>query len=432
LRLAPAEILQRLIRFDTTNPPGNERACIAWIEGLLREAGWATRILARDPERPNLVARLEGRGAAPPLMLFGHVDVATTAGQTWQQPPFEARNVDGWIWGRGALDMKGGMAMMLAACLRARAEGLASPGDVLFCALADEEAGSDCGARFLVERHAELFEGVRYAVSEAGFPVYFGARRVYMIRVAEKQTCLVRAVVRGPAGHGALMMRSGAMGRLGRVLTRVDSGRLPTHVTPPARLMLEALARVVPQPSGMLLRTLLVPRLTAGALPLLGERGRQLDPLLRNTVSAVAVRGGEMVNVIPTSAELHLDGRLLPGFTPEDLFRELRAKVGADLELEVVRHDPGPVGPDMSAFDTLVDILRGADPGAAVAPLLLPAVTDARFFGRLGIQTYGFLPVPLPASFDFLRTIHGADERVPADALELGAGCVYELLRRFL
>jgi acetylornithine deacetylase/succinyl-diaminopimelate desuccinylase-like protein len=139
-----------------------------------------------------------------------------------------------------------------------------------------------------------------------------------------------------------------------------------------------------------------------------------------------------MVNVIPTSAELYLDGRLLPGFTPDDLFRELRAMVGGDLELEVVRHDPGPVGPDMSAFDTLVDILRGADPGAAVAPLLLPAVTDARFFGRLGIQTYGFLPVPLPASFDFLRTIHGADERVPADALELGAGCVYELLRRFL
>ena len=150
----PAELLRNLIRFDTTNPPGNERACISYIEGLVSAAGIESVIRARDPERPNLIARLPGRGAAPPLLLQGHVDVVSTAGQEWSHPPFDAVEADGFIWGRGAVDMKGGVAMMLSAFLRARAEGLEPPGDVIFCALADEEGLSGYGADWLVREHA--------------------------------------------------------------------------------------------------------------------------------------------------------------------------------------------------------------------------------------------------------------------------------------
>ena len=134
----PAELLQKLIRFNTTNPPGNEAECVAWIDRLLADAGFQTTLLARDPRRPSLIARLEGRGTAPPLLLYGHVDVVTTAGQQWTHPPFEGKTVDGYVWGRGALDMKGGVAMLVAALLRARAEGLRPPGDVVLAVVLDE------------------------------------------------------------------------------------------------------------------------------------------------------------------------------------------------------------------------------------------------------------------------------------------------------
>ncbi len=164
----PVELLQSLIRFDTTNPPGNEAECIAYIDKLLTDAGFETVTVAKDPGRPNLIARLMGRGEAPPLLLYGHVDVVTTAGQRWTRPPFGGEVADGFVWGRGAIDMKGGLAMYLSAFMRAKAEGLTPAGDVLLAALSDEEAGGDFGARYLVESHAGLFEGVRYAVGEIG------------------------------------------------------------------------------------------------------------------------------------------------------------------------------------------------------------------------------------------------------------------------
>lgn len=192
----PDELLQRLIRFETTNPPGNERECVEWIDGVLRDGGYETKILAKDPERPNLLARLKGRDEAQSLLLYGHIDVVPVEGQNWQHPPFEGKNVNGWVWGRGALDMKGGVAMMLATFSRAKAEGLTPPGDVLFLVLSDEESGGDYGAKYLVEEHARLFDGVRYALGEfGGFPLYVGRRRFYPIQVAEKQLCFLRAVV---------------------------------------------------------------------------------------------------------------------------------------------------------------------------------------------------------------------------------------------
>ena len=169
----PDQLLQRLIQFDTTNPPGDEAECIAYIDQLLTAAGIETKMLARNPARPNLVARLPGRGEAPPLLLYGHVDVVTTANQDWSHPPFAAEIVSGYIWGRGALDMKSGVAMMIAALLRAKAQGLKPPGDVILAVVSDEEDGGDAGAKFLVQEHAALFEGVRYALGEfGGFSMY--------------------------------------------------------------------------------------------------------------------------------------------------------------------------------------------------------------------------------------------------------------------
>lgn len=428
----PAELLQKLIRFNTTNPPGNERECVEWIDELLRDGGYETKILTKDPERLNLLARLEGRGEAPSLLLYGHVDVVPVKGQNWQHPPFEGKNLEGWVWGRGALDMKGGVAMMLAAFLRAKAEELTPPGDVLLCILSDEESGGDYGAKYLVEEHAELFDGVRYAIGEfGGFSLYVGRRRFYPIQVAEKQLCFLRAVVRGPSGHGALPLRGGAMAKLARLLNRLDRRRLPVHVTPVTRRFFEAMAAASPFPTNTILRGLLNPRLTDRMLDLLGNKGRAFDPMLHNTVNATIVRGGAKINVIPSEVTVKLDGRLLPGYTPTDMIAELRRLADDDIEFEVVRHDPGPSEPDMGLFDTLAGILREVDPDGVPVPLLLPAITDARFFSWLGIQTYGFLPMKLPAGFNFHQTIHAADERIPAEVLSFGADAIYKALQRF-
>ncbi|HID34900.1 MAG TPA: M20/M25/M40 family metallo-hydrolase [Anaerolineae bacterium] len=427
----PAELLQRLIQFDTTNPPGNETEIIAFINKLLTEAGLSTQILAKAPPRPNLIARLKGRGEAPPLLLQGHVDVVTTKGQHWQVPPFEGRIADGYVWGRGALDMKGGVVMMLSSLLRAKAEGLTPPGDIILAILADEEAGSDMGAKFLVEEHPELFEGVRYAIGEfGGFTFYVGDQRFYPIQVAEKQICWMKATVRGPAGHGSRPIRGGAMAKLGEMLLKLDRHRLAVHITPVPRQMFETMADALGGVTGVALRGLLSPRLADRIIDLLGERGRLFDAMLHNTVSPTIVRGGDKINVILSEVTVELDGRLLPGQTPEDMLRELHAILGDDVQLEVLRHDPGPPEPDMGWFDVLAAILRELDPEGVPTSLLQVGVTDARFFARLGIQTYGFLPLKLPTDFDFASTIHAANERVPVEAIEFGAEALYRAIQR--
>jgi acetylornithine deacetylase/succinyl-diaminopimelate desuccinylase-like protein len=428
----PVELLQKLLRFDTSNPPGNERECIEWIRGLLEELGCEVRVLARDPARPNLIARLPGRGVSAPLLLQGHVDVVAARGN-WRHPPFAGEIDGGYVWGRGALDMKGGVAMMLAAFMRVRAGGVPPPGDVILCVLADEEAGSDLGASFLVSEHPELFSGVRFAIGEfGGFTMQLAGRRFYPIMVAEKQVCWARAKLRGRAGHGSLPIRGGAMGKLARLLGELDRRRLPVHVTPVAREMIEAIATELPAPLALPLRGLLKPQLTDRLLDVIGERVKVFDSLLHNTASATIVAGGEKINVIPDEVTLELDCRLLPGLGPQDVFAELRALSGVDLELEVIRHEPAGAEPDLTLFDTLAQTLRELDPAARPIPLLLPAVTDGRFFSLLGIQTYGFLPMQLPEDMAFMDLIHAENERLPTDTLEFGTQAITRVLERFV
>jgi len=431
LQEEPVELLAQLLRFDTTNPPGNERECIDWIRGLLEGLGCEVRIVGRSPERPNLIARLAGAGAAPPLLLQGHVDVVAARGQ-WRHEPFAGELHDGYIWGRGALDMKGGVAMMLAAFMRTVAGGRTPPGDVILCLLADEEAGSELGAEFLVDEHPELFAGVRYAIGEfGGFSMPLAGRTLYPIMVAEKQVCWTRATLHGPAGHGSMPVSDGAMGRLGRLLESLDARRLPVHVPSVTRAMVEAIAAELPAPFALPLRGLLNPALTDRLLGVLGERGRFFDPLLHNTVSPTIVSGGEKINVIPAEVSVELDCRLLPGYGPVELFAELRAHAGVECELEVVRHDPVAAEPDLALFGMLADTLRELDPAARPVPMLLPAVTDGRFFSRLGIQTYAFLPMQLPAEMRFMALIHAPDERLPAASVEFGTRAIERVLERF-
>jgi len=426
----PVELLQNLIRFDTTNPPGNEKAIIAYLKEIIEDAGLKTTILAKDKNRPNLVTRLPGRGDAPPFLLYGHVDVVTTAEQKWTHPPFDALIADDMIWGRGALDMKGGIAMMVSAVLRAHTSGEKLPGDIILAILADEEDFGNFGARFLVEEHTELFEGVRYAIGEGGgLTIRMGGKKFYTVMVAEKQICSMRATVRGPAGHGSMPRRGGATAKLARMLDTLDKNRLPVHITSVTEQMLSTIGSALPFPTNLGMKLLLNPTFTDRVLDTLGDKGIIINPLLHNTVSPNIVQGGNKVNVIPSEISVELDGRLLPQYTPDDMLAELRELLGDDVELEVTQFDKGAGEPDMTLYPLLADVLKKADPTGTPIPMLLSGVTDGRFFSRIGIQTYGYLPMDIPQ--ELIDTIHAANERVPVAAMEFGTNAIQEVLRRF-
>lgn len=332
--------------------------------------------------------------------------------------------------------MKSGIAMMLYAMIRAKADGMTPAGDIVLALVCDEEAGGDLGARYLVENHPEQFDGVRYAIGEfGGFSFNLGRRRFYPIMVSEKQVCHLRVTFRGVSGHASLTQQDNPMTGLARFLQRVQSRQLPVHVTPESRMMFQAIGKHLPLPARAGIAALLNPRFTALALRLLGPRGRTFSPLFRNTVTPTLVRGGEQINVVPNEVSVDLDGRLLPGLGPEQLVSELAEVAGAGPEapinIEVLRYDAGPSRPDLGLFDTLSSVLKEADPEGIPVPMLMPAATDGRLFARLGIQIYGFLPMLLPDTLDFAATIHGPDERVPVDAINFGAGAVYRLLQRY-
>jgi acetylornithine deacetylase/succinyl-diaminopimelate desuccinylase-like protein len=422
-------LLQELIRFDTTNPPGNEEECVAHIESLLHAHGIETERYERTPGRPNLVARHAGTKSCPPLLLYGHVDVVTTSGQDWTHPPFGGELLDGVVWGRGALDMKGGVAMCVRGFLDAVQRNTDTP--LVLLILSDEEDGGDEGAAFMADQHADALGGAKHALGEfGGASQMVGGKRFYPIQVAEKQICWLRATIRGRAGHAAIGVRGSSIRNLGEFLRTLDRKQPPVQVIPLVREWLETMASQLPKPKALLLRRLLDPRTADLAVRALGTPifGR----VIRNTAFPTIVRAGEKINVIPAEVEVELDGRILPGQTPDDLIRELYDLAGRKhVELALVRHDPGPPEPDLSQFELLASVLRELDPEGIPVPMLQAGVTDARHLSRAGVQSYGYLPLRLPDDFELTPLVHNADERVPAAALDFGVDAIARVIDRY-
>jgi len=301
----PVKLLQNLIRFDTSNPPGNESECIKYINELLINAGFETQILAKDPNRPNLTTRLKGQGNTNPLLLYGHVDVVPVQNQVWKYSPFEAKIAEGCLWGRGALDMKGGVAMMVSVLLKAKAENLTPPGDVICAIVSDEEAGGTYGAKYLIEDHPDIFKGVKYAIGEfGGFTLYVGKKKFYPIMVAEKRPCRIKIIIRGPSGHGALPMHGGASAKAGAILGKLDTHNMPVHITDIVKMQIDTMASNLSFPANKVLRLLKIPALTDRVLKLLKNNAEVFEPLLHNTVNVVNISGGEQLFGIPSKIEI--------------------------------------------------------------------------------------------------------------------------------
>ncbi|MDI6103003.1 M20/M25/M40 family metallo-hydrolase [Actinoplanes sp. NEAU-A12] len=438
----PVPLLQDLIRINTTNPPGDEGACVAYVADLLTDlADVDVKVVGPSASRTNLVARFPGRGEAPPLLLHGHSDVVPVTGQRWTHPPFEGSLIDGEVWGRGAIDMKGGLAMMLTALGRLRAAGERPAGDVVFAMVADEEDGSRAGAGYLVKNHPELFHGVRYAIGEeGGAGIELGGVRFHPIVVAEKRACWLRLTITGPGGHGSrLAPPDTPMAQLGRMLMMLSGARLPRHQTAVADRMLAELALGLPDSLSRSVRRMREDTARDDVpvgLPL--AQALALDSVLRHTVNPTIVRTTEKINVLPSEITVDLDGRILPGdFSVDDFVGELRDLIGPQAGVELLL-EGSRVYPDRIAepefgglYDSMAAILTKMDPDARPLPMVSPASTDARLFAQLGIRCYGWLPMRLPAGSPHRTLLHTADERIPVEALQFGAGCLTELLRTY-
>jgi acetylornithine deacetylase/succinyl-diaminopimelate desuccinylase-like protein len=428
-------LCQALIRIDTSNPPGNERPAAELLAGELARAGLEPAVLESAPGRANVVARLGGNGAAPPLLLSAHLDVVGADPAGWTHPPFAGTVADGFLWGRGAIDVKNMAAMSVALLCRLAREKVRLRRDLIVALVADEESGCGLGSSWLCAEHPERVRA-EYALGEGGgFSLHLGARRYVTIGVAEKGYCWVRARWRGEPGHGSMPRADSAPLALCAAVARLGSRRLPAHLTPVVRDFLDTIvARELPA-----LRPLVAALARAGALPRLlallpdPSVGRALGAMLANTATPTVLRAGASPNVIPALGEAEIDGRTLPGQDDTSFLRELGAVLGPGVELEVMRSAPPvecrPVGSPL--YDAIVRVLARHEPAATALPYLVPGFTDAKAFSRLGTRWYGFCPLRLPRELRFAELYHGLDERIPLEGLAWGTRVLGELVTGF-
>ncbi len=428
--------LQALLKIDTTNPPGNETAAAEYLADLFDAAKLPPVLLGARPERKNVIARLHGSGEKPPLLLSAHLDVVPAEPDQWTHPPFAGEIHDGYLWGRGAIDMKHMAVMSALVLLRLKEEGVSLKRDLIFAGVADEEAGCDDGSRFLVDHHPDKVRA-EFALGEAGgFTIYLGGQTIYPIQIAEKGAVWMKLRATGRPGHGSMPRENNAVARIGQAVARLASTRLPQHRTAVVDKYLRAIAATQKFPNSFLLKKLHIRRIADLVLGKLPDKGvaAALAAVLSNTAVPTVLRAGGKINVIPGFAEAEVDGRSLPGQTTADLIAEVRRTIGEDVEIEVLREMP-PV--EQEAESALWDLMKSAlerhHPGAIVVPYLAPGFTDAKSWSRLGCRSYGFMPLRFPDDgTKFGDLYHGHDERIPVEGLKWGVQVLYEVVKAFV
>jgi acetylornithine deacetylase/succinyl-diaminopimelate desuccinylase-like protein len=446
---ACVELLRSLLRIPTVNrgdgseKDGNEKPAAELLAEHFRAAKLEPKLLAKKAGRSSVVARLKGNGKKPPILLNAHLDVVEADETKWQHPPFAGEIHDGYLWGRGAIDMKN-MAAMGARVLCMLSERF-GPGkldrDVIFAGVADEEAGCANGSLFLVDDHPDEVRA-EYTLGEIGaFSQAIFGRSFYPIQTAEKGVCWVRATFEGEPGHGSMPNPDSAVIQLGEALRKLGRTRLPQHPTAAVRKFIAAMARELPAPQRNVLKRLTTPQLAALILDYAvkdpGQK-RTFGAILSNTATPTVVRAGSKVNVIPGSATVDIDGRTLPGQTDASFLEELRDVLGDRAKLEVLRSLPPVETPDDTPmFTHLAKTLRAHDPAALPIPFVIPGFTDAKAYARLGSKCYGFSPVRFDpeeqarGAVSFSRMYHGHDERVPIAGLTWGLEVLFAAVSRW-
>ncbi len=421
-------LLTDLIRLDTTNPPGGESQAAEYLADVLRGDGIDVTLLEATPGRANLVARLCGQGEQPPCLFLAHTDVVYADAAEWRVPPFAGAVRDGYVWGRGAVDMKGLLAMQVMALRLARRLDMRLDRDFLLLASADEEDAGRYGAGWVVDHHWDTV-ACGLALGEGGVGIDLGDRPLFLVATAEKVYADLRLTARGQGSHASTPHPDNALVRLARAIDRLAAYRPPARLTPPVVEQMAALAPYLPRSEQLTLAAMRAPALADW----LADRVMQptLRHAFRNTFTPTLARAGRQPNVVPHHAEATVNCRVLPGVSCDDLLAETRRAVAdANVDVEAQQFNPASASPTRTAFfDALAAAVRSEHPGAAIIPYMMSGATDARHFRARGVTAYGLMPVVLGA--DEMSGIHGIDERLRAAHLEHGTRVLYHFLRGF-
>jgi acetylornithine deacetylase/succinyl-diaminopimelate desuccinylase-like protein len=433
------DVVSTLIRFDTTNTGDlattqGEAECARWVAGQLADVGYQVEYVESGaPGRGNVFARLPGAdGSRGALLIHGHLDVVPAEAADWSVHPFSGAIEDGYVWGRGAVDMKDMVGMMIVVARRLRRAGVVPPRDLVFAFVADEESGGKYGTHWLVDNRPDLFHGVTEAIGEVGgFSLTVprrdgGQRRLYLIETAEKGIRWMRLTARGRAGHGSMIHDDNAVTSVAEAVARLGRHRFPLVISDTVVQFLAAVGEEtghafgIDSPGDS-------PDLE-GAIDKLGPIARIVKATLRDTANPTMLKAGYKANVVPAVAEGVLDCRVLPG-RQAAFEAEVDELIGPDVTREWVSALASyETGFDGDLVDAMNSALLAADPDARTVPYMLSGGTDAKAFARLGIRCFGFVPLRLPPELDFTALFHGVDERVPVDALRFGTEVLAHLL----
>ncbi len=417
------DLLQRYIRIDTTNPPGNEELAVDWLAALLESEGIPSQKYVSAPGRANLIATLPGEDdTLKPLVLLHHTDVVPCERQFWQVEPYAGIVKDGFVWGRGALDMKGMGVLEIMTFLTLKRRGVRLNRPLRLMAVADEEAGSDFGVEWMDREHPELLDDAAFVINEGGYGAqsFLGVERpLFGVSMAEKSPVWLTLKATGRPGHGSAPHEDNVVDRMVRAMQRIQNWQRPAVLTEPVADALRG-------------------AYNEGYLDLdpdkaspeeIGQKHRMLQILLTNTISATGLTSGMKHNVIPATASTTIDCRLVPGYERATFLAEVRAaiddpKVDVDIEFSA----ESPVTPSGEVNDAIREICSAVMPEAAIIPRVSAGFTDSRTFRRRGIPSYGFVPMLLGPNEQ--GGMHGNDERISLKNLRLGVEVLYGVTER--
>jgi len=428
LELETIKICQALIRIPSVNfgdGKGDEKAVADYVVNLLSEVGIESQVYETAPGRCNVIARIKGSNPnRPGLVVHGHLDVVPANAADWSVDPFSGEIKDGFIWGRGAVDMKNMDAMILATVRAWKRDNYTPERDIVLAFFADEEAGSIFGSRFMVKNHPEVFACCSEAVSEVGgFSVTVaGGKRLYLIETAEKGIHWMKLTALGRAGHGSVMNNENAVTRLADAVSKIGNYQWPQRYSTTVKAFFKRISEVTGKPYD-----------EKDLRPLLEEVGfaaRMIGATLQNTANPSMLEAGYKANVIPGSATAVIDGRFIPGYE-EELNETIRTLIGEHVTVETITRDKALEVPfEGDLVEAMCNALIKEDAVAIPVPYVMSGGTDNKALADLGIIGYGFSPLKLDADFDFMAMFHGVDERVPIEGLTFGVRVLKEFLEK--
>ncbi|MEM2642706.1 MAG: ArgE/DapE family deacylase [Candidatus Bathyarchaeia archaeon] len=436
-------LLSDLIRINTTNPPGNETQAAKYLAKTLEEEGFECEVLEFAPGRGNVITRLKGTGEKPSLLLLSHLDVVAANPKEWSVDPFSGLVKNGFVWGRGAMDMKSMTAMEVMVMKLLKRNGVKLKGDVILAATADEEKGGEYGAGWLVRNYPEKVKA-DYVINEGGGQaVPINGKDIFTIQTAEKGILWFKVKAKGRPGHGSVPgAADNAILRMNRVVDRLGNYRAEIVLTPTVKQFLTVMAEENKQAGGVLKSLLQNPARADEVLDMLAQKDKamaeELRAMLRMTVAPTIIHGGVKENIIPSECEAVFDCRIPPGQTTVEAFnriKELLKDVDLEkLEFKIIQaNEPSESPTDTPLYRVIVETLKEFEPNCAVAPILLTGGTDSRFFRKLGAVCYGFQPTlsDLPYG-EILKMVHGVDERISINNLVFGTSVLYSVVEKFL